>query len=94
MVPGEEGVVAEAAKAIGGGGLGLWGPQCLSVQLKIHDPWDHQFFLRPVVPLAPWPVPWLLLRSQLSSWTEGEGQREANGSSWQQCPPGQDSVGA
>lgn len=57
VVSGEEGVVAEAAKAVGPRGLGLGGPQCCFDQLEIHDPWDHQFFLCPAVPVAPWPVP-------------------------------------
>lgn len=56
MVPGEEGMVAETAEAVGTWGLGLGGPQCLSDQLKIHDPWDHQLSLWPAVPVASWPV--------------------------------------
>lgn len=57
VVPGEEGVMAEVAKAVGTGSLGLGGPQCLSDQLEIHNPWDHQFFLWPAVRVAPWPAP-------------------------------------
>lgn len=57
VVPGEEGVMAEAAKAVGARVWGLGGPQCLSDHLQIHDPWDHQFFLWPVVLVASWPVP-------------------------------------
>ena len=57
VVPGEEGVVAEAAKAVGPWALGLGGPQRRLDQLEIHDPWDHQFFPWSAVPVAPWAVP-------------------------------------
>lgn len=79
VVPGEEGVVAEATEAVGTGGVGLGCPHCLSDQLEIHNPWDHQFFLWPAVPMAPWLAPRLLFQFQLTFWTKGEGQGEANG---------------
>lgn len=79
VVPGEEGVVAEATKAVGTGSLGLGCPHCLSDQLEIHDPWDHRFFLWPAVPVAPWPATGLLFLFWLSLWTKGEAQGEANG---------------
>lgn len=57
VVSGEEGVVAEPAKAVGTRGLRLGGPQCLLDQLDIRDPWDQQFFPWTAVPVAPWPAP-------------------------------------
>lgn len=79
VVPGEEGVVAEATEAVGTGGLGLGRPHCLSDQLEIHNPWDHQFFLWPAVPVAPWLALRLLFQFRLSLWAKGEDQGEANG---------------
>lgn len=81
-MPGEEGVVAEAAEAVGARGLGLGGPQFLSGRLEIHSPWDLQFFLWPIDSMASWPV---LLSLQLSLWTEEEGQGEASEAPWQRA---------
>lgn len=57
VVPREEGVMTEAAKAVGARGLGLGGLQFLSDHLEIHDPWDLQFFLWSIVLVVSWPVP-------------------------------------
>lgn len=53
VVSREEGMVAEASKAIGAGRLGLGDLQLLLDQLKIHDAWDHRLFLEPSIPVAP-----------------------------------------
>lgn len=57
VVPGEEGVMTEAAEAVGTRGLGLGGLQFLSDHLEIHDPWDLQFFLWSIILVVSWPVP-------------------------------------
>jgi hypothetical protein len=78
VVPGEEGMVAEAAKVVvGSRHLGLGSHQCLSNQLKIHNAWGHQFFLCSTIPMDSWLVLWLLLRLQLSLWTEREGLKKS-----------------
>lgn len=56
VMPGEKGVVAEAAEAIGARNFGLDGPQFLVDHLEIHDPWDHRSSLWPFDPLASWLV--------------------------------------
>lgn len=70
VVPGEEGMVAEASKAIGTWCLGLIGLQLLLDHLKIHNAWDHRLFLEPNIPVALWKVLWLLLSLWTCLWTE------------------------
>lgn len=74
VVPREEGMMAEASKAVGAGCwlrcLGLCGLQVLMDQLEIHNAWDHRLFLEPNIPVAPWRLLRLLLRLGLCLWTE------------------------
>lgn len=79
VVPGEEGVVAEASKAVGTWCLGLRSLHFLLDQLEIHNAWNHRLFLEPGIPVAPWKVLWFLLGLRFCLWTKGGWLKRGEG---------------